>query len=94
MDTVQGIPMLEKHPLTFKAQIDTSPAVNLKINHLGISVPDLEAAVQWYTENLGFCQLQGLVHFKRDEAVERAKDKHIFHSMESPTADLRPDIWR
>ncbi|KAF5562141.1 glyoxalase family, partial [Fusarium pseudoanthophilum] len=30
------------------------PQVNAAFNHIAISVPDAEAAVQWYTEILGF----------------------------------------
>jgi len=53
---------------------------NLKVNHVGISVPDLNAAVAWYTEHLGFRQLKPNVHHKRDESIERRKDKNFFRS--------------
>ncbi|KAK4946034.1 hypothetical protein LTR10_014836 [Elasticomyces elasticus] len=53
---------------------------NLRINHVGISVPDLNAAVAWYTENLGFRQLKPNVHHKRDESIDRKEDKNFFRS--------------
>ncbi|KIW02248.1 uncharacterized protein PV09_06400 [Verruconis gallopava] len=41
------------------------PVANLNINHLGISVPDLDAAVAWYTTHLGFVQLRPHNRVKR-----------------------------
>ncbi|KAF6822427.1 hypothetical protein CPLU01_12041 [Colletotrichum plurivorum] len=40
----------------------------LAINHIGVSVPDIEAAVRWYTKVMGFHLLGGKIkHFKRSE---------------------------
>ncbi|KAK4945640.1 hypothetical protein LTR10_015259 [Elasticomyces elasticus] len=39
-------------------QIQRSPP-NRTVNHVGVTVPDCEAAVEWYTKVLGFRKLQG-----------------------------------
>lgn len=57
---------------------------NLGVNHLGISVSDLESAITWYTENLGFRQLAPNKHFKRNDAIDRKTDKHIFRGKYKP----------
>lgn len=41
------------------------------INHVGVSVPDIEAAVRWYTKVMGFHLLGGKIkHIKRSENAD------------------------
>ena len=56
----------------------TMTEATLGFNHVGVSVPDLNAAVQWYSTHLNFRLLKGPVHFKRDNTIPRDKDAHIF----------------
>jgi catechol 2,3-dioxygenase-like lactoylglutathione lyase family enzyme len=42
------------------------------INHVAISVPDLEAAVNWYTEALGFTVVKQAAEFVADDSEGRA----------------------
>jgi catechol 2,3-dioxygenase-like lactoylglutathione lyase family enzyme len=58
----------------------TMTEATLGVNHVGVSVTDLQAAAQWYSTHLQFRLLKGPVHFKRDNAVPREKDAHIFKS--------------
>ena len=44
-----------------------SRKTNYQFNHVGVSVPDLDAAVNWYTEVLGFHQLRPNITLSRDE---------------------------
>ncbi|KAI1609049.1 Glyoxalase/Bleomycin resistance protein/Dihydroxybiphenyl dioxygenase [Exophiala viscosa] len=65
------------------------PTATLKINHVGISVPDLDAAVAWYTEHLGFRQLKPNVLHKRDESIDRNKDKNFFRIHPEPVREVK-----
>jgi catechol 2,3-dioxygenase-like lactoylglutathione lyase family enzyme len=49
--------------------IQSTLTYNHVFNHVGIAVPDLEAAIEWYTTNLGFRRLQ-----KGCRAFDRASD--------------------
>ncbi|KIW13751.1 hypothetical protein PV08_08942 [Exophiala spinifera] len=37
------------------------------INHVALSVDDLDQAVQWYTENLGFCEIIPSAYMDREK---------------------------
>lgn len=46
------------------------PSVYPKIiNHIAVSVPNLEEAVKWYNEVLGFTTVKQAVEFVADESV-------------------------
>ncbi|KXH47417.1 hypothetical protein CSIM01_05354 [Colletotrichum simmondsii] len=41
------------------------------INHIGVSVPDIEAVVKWYSEIMGFVLVNGKIkHIKRSETPD------------------------
>ncbi|KAK4503185.1 hypothetical protein PRZ48_006613 [Zasmidium cellare] len=68
------------------SQYEQKPRVqaNISLNHVGISVPDLEEASKWYSENLGFRVLKPRVHFKRDPSKPRHEDIHLFQVYPEP----------
>jgi len=41
-------------PITSPAADTSSPFASCKVEHMGIRVPNFDAAVAWYTEKLGF----------------------------------------
>ena len=52
----------------------------LGFNHVGVSVPDVYEAVEWYSKHLQFRLLKGPIHFKRNKTLNRQDDAHIFQS--------------
>jgi catechol-2,3-dioxygenase len=47
------------------------------LNHVAISVPDLEAAVNWYTEVLGFTVVKQAAEFVADDSLKGRAVKDI-----------------
>ena len=47
--------------------MDPEPGENLAINHVGLSVPDLDAALAWYQEVLGFRLLTPPTEMRADD---------------------------
>jgi catechol 2,3-dioxygenase-like lactoylglutathione lyase family enzyme len=47
------------------------------INHVAISVPDLEAAINWYTEVLGFTVVKQAAEFVADDSLKGRAVKDI-----------------
>ncbi|PGH13189.1 hypothetical protein AJ80_06435 [Polytolypa hystricis UAMH7299] len=51
---------------------------NRVVNHVAVSVPDCDAAVKWYTENLGFRLLQASSASPESRTRKDAPDAPIF----------------
>ena len=51
------------------------------INHVAISVPDLESAVNWYTEVLGFTVVKQAAEFIADDSLSEGQSK-IFMALD------------
>ncbi|KAF2165396.1 hypothetical protein M409DRAFT_24246 [Zasmidium cellare ATCC 36951] len=68
------------------SHLEQTPRVqaNISLDHVGVSVADLEMATKWYSENLGFRILKSKVHFKRDPQNTRHEDIHLFQVYPEP----------
>ena len=45
------------------------PQSNANFNHVAISVPDAEAAIEWYTKLFGFRSMGPVIHAKQGDAL-------------------------
>jgi catechol 2,3-dioxygenase-like lactoylglutathione lyase family enzyme len=48
------------------------------LNHIGVSVPNLEEAVKWYKEILGFTTVKQTVEFAADDSLTGIAFKDIY----------------